>query len=141
MSTSDKIAIIAAIIAGASFWMSWLAYRFGKVQAERSLRRDQSSGEIELFGLWEGVRLIHKTQPATPQMVRAHKALVATARRWVDDPQQRPVIKKNFLSDYVAVYESMRDCVAELPGIGKKPSTYLTDEMDIAYGEMTSSKE
>ena len=141
MTPTDKIALLAALLAAASLLVSWISFRASREQSDRSTKRDQAAGEMELFGLWDGVRLVHKTQPITPQVGKAHQALAATARRWTEDPTQRTVIIKNFRTDYIALYESFRDCSSDLPGLSKRPSAFLTDDMDIAYGEMTAMKE
>lgn len=141
MSTADKIALLAALFAALSLVVSWLAYKASQSQSTRSLKRDQAASEMEMFSLWDDVRLVHQTHPITPQVGKAHKALAATSRRWIDDVEQRTVIAKNFRSDYIALYESFRDATGVLPGIGKRPREFLTEDMDIAYGEMTSMKE
>ena len=141
MSTTDKIALFAALLAVLSLAVSWLAYKASQTQSSRSLKRDQAASEMELFSLWDEVRLVHQTQPITPQVGKAHKALAATSRRWIDDIEQRTVISKNFRTDYIALYESFRDATGALPGLGKRPRDFLTDDMDVAYGEMTATEE
>lgn len=136
MTTEEIIALAAAVLSAISLVVSWAAYQAGQTDSRRALERDRSVGEIELFGLWNGVRLVHPIEPSTPQVSISLRPLTATSRRWLDEPAQRKVIIKNFRGDYIAMYESFRDCKSLLPGIGKRPSAFLTKEMDITYQDL-----
>jgi hypothetical protein len=92
--------------------------------------------------MWDGVHLIGISEPITPHVVKAHKALKETARRWLDNVDEHPMIFRNFGHDYyIAEYESFQRCIVEAPGLGRTVASLLSPELDLVYGQMKTYKE
>lgn len=141
MTTSDALTFVATVVSCVSILISWFALKATKKVYASDILRSQAEGEMELFTLWEGVSLVHKLAPVTPQVAKSHRALTATARRWISDPIQRNVLVENFRSDYIELYESFRDCVANVAGLGRPVNTLLTEDMHRVYAQMTALRD
>jgi hypothetical protein len=134
--------IAAWILAGASL-LSALVSVFAAVISFKSLRSGidmfRREGIFDLHSVWSDlneINLDNKDDVVTTHVVDAVNALSLTSALWNHDIMSKTIIYQTCWDEFKVFYDKINSSDMALPGLGRRASDLIEDEMVTAYNEM-----